>query len=61
MGWFVLAERAAEVEVKAGDRARVISDEAAAEVYRSIGPAGAGDEVFRWLCRSRLGAELGPA
>jgi ribulose-5-phosphate 4-epimerase/fuculose-1-phosphate aldolase len=61
VGWFVLAERAAEVEVKAGDRARVISDEAAAEVYRSIGPAGAGDEVFRWLCRSRLGAELGPA
>jgi ribulose-5-phosphate 4-epimerase/fuculose-1-phosphate aldolase len=59
MAWFVLAERAAEVEVKAGDRARVITDVAAAAVYRSIGPPEAGEETFRWLCRSRLGGELG--
>lgn len=58
VGFFVLAERAAEVEVKAGERARVISDDAAALVHRSVGPAGNGDEVFTWLCRSRLGASI---
>jgi ribulose-5-phosphate 4-epimerase/fuculose-1-phosphate aldolase len=56
IGFFVLAERAAEVEVKAGDHARVISDDAAARVHQSVGPASNGDDVFAWLCRTRLGA-----
>lgn len=54
VGFFVLAERAAEVEVKAGAAARVVSDDAAAAVYRSVGLASHGDEVFTWLRRTRL-------
>ncbi len=54
VGFFVLAERAAEVEIKAGAAARVVSDEAAAVVRRSVGSASNGDHVFAWLCRSRL-------
>jgi ribulose-5-phosphate 4-epimerase/fuculose-1-phosphate aldolase len=54
IGFFVLAERAAEVEVKAGASARAVSDAAAAEVHRSVGSASNGDEVFAHLCRSRL-------
>jgi len=55
VGFFVLAERAAEVEVKVGDRARVVSDEAAAAVYRSVGDPAQGDSIFAWLRRTRLG------
>ena len=55
VGFFVLAERAAEVEVKVGDRARVVSDEAAAAVYRSVGDPAQGESIFAWLRRSRLG------
>jgi ribulose-5-phosphate 4-epimerase/fuculose-1-phosphate aldolase len=55
VGFFVLAERAAEVEIKAGAGARVVSDVAAASVRQSIGPATNGDDVFAWLRRSRLG------
>jgi ribulose-5-phosphate 4-epimerase/fuculose-1-phosphate aldolase len=54
IGFFVMAERAAEVEVKVGDRARVVSDEAAAKVYASVGTPQIGDDVFRWLRKSRL-------
>ena len=55
VGFFVLAERAAEVEIKAGAEARVVSDPAAAAVRRSVGSAASGDDVFAWLRRSRLG------
>jgi ribulose-5-phosphate 4-epimerase/fuculose-1-phosphate aldolase len=61
VGFFVMAERAAEVEIKAGAGARVVSDIAAATVRQSIGTAAAGDGVFAWLCRSRLGADDGSA
>jgi ribulose-5-phosphate 4-epimerase/fuculose-1-phosphate aldolase len=54
VGFFVLAERAAEVEIKAGADARVVSDVAAVSVRQSIGPAANGDDVFAWLRRSRL-------
>ena len=54
VGVFVMAERAAEVEVKAGTSARVVSDDAAARVYRSVGMPSNGDDVFAWLRRSRL-------
>ena len=54
VGFFVLAERAAEVEIKAGAGARVVSDAAAASVRQSVGSAASGDEVFAWLRRSRL-------
>ena len=55
LGWFVLAERAAEVEIKAGDQARVISSTGAAAVATSLGDPSNGVAVFRWLCASRLG------
>ncbi len=56
IGWFVLAERAAEVEIKAGDHARVISSTGAAAVAITLGDPSNGVAVFRWLCASRLGA-----
>jgi ribulose-5-phosphate 4-epimerase/fuculose-1-phosphate aldolase len=55
VGFFVMAERSAEVEVKVGAAARVISDEGAAGVYRSVGTPASGEKVFWWLRRSRLG------
>lgn len=54
VAFFVLAERSAEVEVKVGAEARVVSGAAAAAVYRSVGTPSNGDEVFAWLCRTRL-------
>jgi len=54
VGFFVLAERAAEVEIKAGGDARVVSDAAAASVRQSVGVASNGDDVFAWLRRTRL-------
>jgi ribulose-5-phosphate 4-epimerase/fuculose-1-phosphate aldolase len=55
IGFFVLAERAAEVEIKAGSAARVVSDASAAAVYHSLGEPSNGDTVFGWLRRTRLG------
>ena len=52
--FFVLAEHAPEVEIKAGAEARLVSDTAAAAVRRSVGSASNGDVVFTWLCRTRL-------
>ncbi len=60
VAFFVLAERAAEVEVKVGAEARVVSEAAAAAVYRSVGPPSNGDNVFGWLCRTRLGEQADP-
>lgn len=56
VGFFVLAERAAEVEIKAGAGARVVSDAAAASVRQSVGSAASGDATFAWLRRSRIDA-----
>ena len=50
VGWFVTAERVAEVHVKAPD-ATPISDEAAKEVARTLGTADTGWRVFQWLAR----------
>jgi ribulose-5-phosphate 4-epimerase/fuculose-1-phosphate aldolase len=55
VGFFVLAERAAEVEIKAGAGARVVSDSSAAAVHCSVGAPSQGDSVFEWLRRTRLG------
>lgn len=54
VGFFIVAERAAEVEIKAGAAARVISSDAASIVYQSVGTPAAGEEVFGWLRRTRL-------
>ena len=50
VGWFVTAERVAEVHVKAPE-AKPISDEAAKEVERTLGSADMGWRVFQWLAR----------
>lgn len=50
VGWFVTAERVAEVHVKAPD-ARPISDEAAKAVEASLGASDMGWRVFQWLAR----------
>jgi ribulose-5-phosphate 4-epimerase/fuculose-1-phosphate aldolase len=57
VGFFVMAERSAEVEIKAGADARIISDAGAKDVYRSVGDPGSGEKTFFWLRRSRLGAD----
>jgi ribulose-5-phosphate 4-epimerase/fuculose-1-phosphate aldolase len=51
VGWFVMAERVAEVHVKAPD-AIAISDEAAAVAAATLQPEHAGWRVFQWLARS---------
>ena len=51
VGWFVMAERVAEVHVKAPD-GRAISDEAAAIAASTLAPDHAGWRVFQWLQRS---------
>jgi ribulose-5-phosphate 4-epimerase/fuculose-1-phosphate aldolase len=53
VAFFVLAERAAEVQVKCPG-GRVVSDAAASRTYASIGTPESGDEAFAWLQRSRL-------
>lgn len=54
VGFFVMAERAAEVHVKSPN-ARVVSDAAAAQTYRVVGTPCSGWQSFQWLIRSRLG------
>jgi ribulose-5-phosphate 4-epimerase/fuculose-1-phosphate aldolase len=48
VGWFVMAERVAEVHVKAPNGV-AISDEAAAVAASSLQPEHAGWRVFQWL------------
>ncbi len=50
VGWFVAAERVAEVHVKAPD-AQPISDEAAKEVDASLRSSDMGWRMFQWLAR----------
>ena len=51
IGWFVMAERVAEVHVKAPN-GRPISDEAAAAAASTLAPDPVGWRVFQWLQRS---------
>ena len=50
VGWFVAAERVAEVHVKAPD-AKAISEEAAKEVEASLFSEDNGWRMFQWLAR----------
>ncbi len=50
VGWFVMAERVAEVHVKAPN-GRAISDEAAAVAASTLAPDAVGWRVFQWLQR----------
>lgn len=51
VAWFVMAERVAEVHVKAPD-AKPISEQAAAVAASTLGVESAGWRVFQWLQRS---------
>jgi ribulose-5-phosphate 4-epimerase/fuculose-1-phosphate aldolase len=51
VGWFVMAERVAEVHVKAPD-GRPISAEGAATAASTLRPDHVGRRVFHWLVRS---------
>jgi ribulose-5-phosphate 4-epimerase/fuculose-1-phosphate aldolase len=51
VGWFVMAERVAEVHVKASE-GTAISDEAAAVAAATLAPAPTGWRIFQWLLRS---------
>ncbi len=53
IGFFVLAERAAEVAVKVPG-GRVISEEAASDCHASVGTEDAGWRVGEWLVASRV-------
>ena len=53
VGWFVMAERVAEVHVKAPN-GRAISDEAAAVAAATMSTDLTGWRVFQWLRRSVL-------
>ena len=52
VGWFVMMERVAEVQVKAGTRAKAVSPDAAVIVYKSVGGRMLGWHQFQWLVRS---------
>ncbi len=54
VGWFLLAERAAEVEIKAGAEARVLSCAGAAKVHVSMGDPTNAESVFAWLQQTRI-------
>jgi ribulose-5-phosphate 4-epimerase/fuculose-1-phosphate aldolase len=51
VGWFVMAERVAEVHVKAPN-GRPISDEAAAVAASTLAPDSVGWRMFQWVQRS---------
>jgi len=50
VGWFVMAERVAEVHVKAPDGI-AISDQAAAVAAHTLAPPATGWRLFQWLLR----------
>lgn len=54
VGFYLNAERAAEVAVKVPD-GRVISPAAAAQTHPSVGDELNGWHIFQWLVRSRVG------
>ena len=51
VGWFVMAERVAEVHVKAPN-GKPISDESAAIAASTLAPAEVGWRMFQWLRRT---------
>ena len=53
VGFFFMAERAAEVQIKA-PAARVISDAGAAKCHAGVGPEDNGELVFNYLVASKL-------
>ncbi len=53
VGWFVMAERVAEVHVKA-PHGIPISDEAAAVAAETLAPPSTGWRMFQWLRRSLI-------
>lgn len=53
LGWFILAERSAEVNVKAHNGGKAISDEAAEIAAGSMAGVGSALQVFQWVARSR--------
>lgn len=53
VGWFIFAERSAEVNVKAHQGGKAISDEAAAVAASSMAGEGSARQVFVWTARSR--------
>ncbi len=53
VGWFIMAERAAEVNVKAHQGGKPISDAAAEIATESMAGTGSALQVFTWTARSR--------
>jgi len=53
VGWFLMLERACEVQVKAGAE-HAISDEAARTAYASVGVPVSGWQVFQWALRQHV-------
>ena len=51
VGWFLMAERVAEVHVKAGDAAVPISEEAANDVAATLAGPHVGWRLFQWAAR----------
>lgn len=56
VGWFVMFERVAEIQMKAAGRARPIDHQSARRVKESVGTPEAGWHAFQWLTRTHLGA-----
>ncbi len=53
VGWFILAERASEANVKAYSGGKAISDEAAQVATASMAQTGSALQAFIWTARSR--------
>lgn len=54
VGWFLMMERVSEVHIKAGDRARPISDEAARVAQAEIGTVSSAWSVFQFALRAKV-------
>ncbi|MCP5028779.1 MAG: ribulose phosphate epimerase [Actinomycetia bacterium] len=54
VGWYVLAERVAEVHVKMGDRARPIGAAMAGQVAADLGTPNSGWHLFQYLIRRHI-------
>jgi len=54
VGWFLMMERVSEVHIKAGSRAKPISDEAARIANVEIGAVSSGWATFQFAVRSKV-------
>lgn len=55
VGWFSIAERSAEVNVKVRDGGKAIDDAPARQIYEGgVGHPARGIEAFRWMVRTLL-------